>query len=144
MIKGLDRFENIGEAEDYLVEKGICKNRTQANSLIKVQLPKESYYQHKIMECIQKTYPDAFIWKATAAAYSRKGIPDVCVVLDGIFYGIEVKRPYFGVVSAIQKKTMEQIREAGGVSGVACFPEEAIRLIEGGGKNGQDHVQQQE
>jgi hypothetical protein len=131
MIKGLDRFESIEEAEDYLIKKGICKNRTQANSYIKIRLPKESYYQSKIMECIKKTYPDAFVWKATAGAYSRKGIPDVCVILDSRFYGIEVKRPYIGVVSTIQKKTMEKIRAAGGVSGVACFPEEAIQLIRG-------------
>ena len=54
---------------------------------------KESWYQAKIIRWLKETYPQAFVWKAAAGPYSRCGIPDVCMVLDGQFYGFEVKRP---------------------------------------------------
>lgn len=140
MKKRMDRFKSMGEAEDQLIRDGICQSRTEANRYILTKLPKESYYQNKIIKGIREAYPNAFVWKATAGAYSRQGIPDVCAVIDGRYYGFEVKRPYIGVLSQIQEATIKKIQSAGGVAGVVCFPEDAIRLIEGGKAIESDHV----
>lgn len=54
----------------------------------------------------------------------------MCAIIDGKFYGFEVKRPYIGILSEIQERTIEQIQAAGGIAGVVCFPEDAKKMIE--------------
>ena len=93
---------------------------------------KESYYRARIIKWLKEQYPDAFIWKAAAGPYSRGGIPDVCMVLDGQFYGFEVKRPEVGRLSKIQEQTIKEIRMAGGKVAVVSFPAQVQRFIETG------------
>lgn len=93
---------------------------------------KESWYQAKIIRWLKETYPQAFVWKAAAGPYSRCGIPDVCMVLDGQFYGFEVKRPEVGLLSKIQKQTIKAINAAGGIVGVVSYPEDVERILKGG------------
>ena len=85
---------------------------------------KESWYQAKIIRWLKETYPQAFVWKAAAGPYSRCGIPDVCMVLDGQFYGFEVKRPEVGLLSKIQEQTIKEIKAAGGIFCVVTNPED--------------------
>lgn len=131
----LDQFPNKAAAIEYLrtevlkSPKGHASVKDAEKYLFK-HLPKESYYQDKIIKFIKKAYPTAFVWKATAGAYSRQGIPDVCAVIDGQYYGFEVKRPYIGVLSKIQEQTIKQIREAGGIAAVVTFPEEVQKIVE--------------
>jgi len=117
------------------IESVSGENMTEAqfDQAIRKLLPKESYYQERIMQAIRKAYPGAFVWKAAAGPYSRGGIPDVCVILDGRFYGFEVKRPYVGELSKLQEITINDIRAAGGIAGVVSFPEEALKLIQAAG-----------
>ena len=93
---------------------------------------KESWYQAKIIRWLKETYPQAFVWKAAAGPYSRCGIPDVCMVLDGQFYGFEVKRPEVGLLSKIQEQTIKAINAAGGIVGVVSYPEDVERILQGG------------
>lgn len=104
-------------------------NVDQVESVLREALPKESYYQTKIMAAIREAYPKAFVWKAAAGPYSRLGIPDVCVVTNGRYYGFEVKRPYIGEPSKIQEQTIELIRAAGGVADFVSFPRQALEII---------------
>lgn len=93
---------------------------------------KESWYQAKIIRWLKETYPHAFVWKAAAGPYSRGGIPDVCMVLDGQFYGFEVKRPEVGRLSKLQEETIKEIRAAGGKVAVVSYPAQVQRFIEMG------------
>ena len=93
---------------------------------------KESWYQAKIIRWLKETYPQAFVWKAAAGPYSRCGIPDVCMVLDGQFYGFEGKRPEVGLLSKIQEQTIKAINAAGGIVGVVSYPEDVERILKGG------------
>ena len=93
---------------------------------------KESWYQAKMIRWLKETYPQAFVWKAAAGPYSRCGIPDVCMVLDGQFYGFEVKRPEVGLLSKIQEQTIKAINAAGGIVGVVSYPEDVERILKGG------------
>ena len=72
---------------------------------------KESFYQAKIIRWLKGQYPDAFVWKAQAGPYCRQGIPDICAIINGHFFGFEVKRPEVGRLSKIQ-----------------CWPPFALRL----------------
>ena len=74
---------------------------------------KESFYQARIIKWLRAAYPDAFVWKAQAGPYSRQGIPDICAIINGHFFGFEVKRPEGGKLSAVQAQTIKQINAAG-------------------------------
>lgn len=126
----IDNFESKAAAVSYLKRARGFKTSREAERFLISHLPKESYYQSQIISYLKEHYQDAFIWKAAAGPYSRQGIPDVCAIISGKFYGFEVKRPYIGVLSKIQERTIEQIRAAGGIAGVVCFPEDAKKLIE--------------
>ena len=101
----------------------------QFDKLLREWLPLESEYQREIIREIRARYPDAFIWKATAGMYAKQGIPDLCVIYDGRFYGFEIKRPYVGRLTKIQEKTLRDINHAGGVAAVISFPEHALALM---------------
>lgn len=93
-------------------------------------LPFEGYFQTEVMGFIRDTYPGAFVWKAAAGPYSRQGIPDVCAIINGHFFGFEIKRPYIGRVTKLQEKTMDQIRAAGGTAAVVSTWLQAKEEIE--------------
>ena len=90
---------------------------------------KEAYYQSKIIQHLRKTYPAAFVWKATQGMYSNhNGVPDICVILSGHFFGFEVKRPG-GKPSKLQEAAINAINEAGGTALVVTYPEQVDRAI---------------
>lgn len=131
MIKGLDRCRTKAEAVAMIQEKYNC-DASYAADILRESIPKEAYYQRKLMEHIKTTYPGAFVWKEAAGSYSRQGIPDVSAIIEGRYYGFEVKRPYYGRLSLMQAQTIQEIHKAGGVAGVCTFPEDADRLIQKG------------
>ncbi len=90
---------------------------------------KESYYQKKIIDWIKSTYPAAFVWKAAAGSYSQGGIPDICAVINGKFYGFEVKRPENGRLSRLQEQAIKKINAAGGFAAVVSYPEDVQKII---------------
>ena len=91
---------------------------------------KESWYQARIIRWIKDNYPDAFVWKAAAGPYSRGGIPDVCAIIAGHFFGFEVKRPEGGRLSKIQEQTIKEINAAGGTAAVVSYPAQAMEVIQ--------------
>lgn len=52
------------------------------------------------------------------------GVPDILACIDGHFIAIEVKRPYGGIVTEIQKQQIAAINRAGGVALVATSVDE--------------------
>lgn len=131
-MKRLDSFKTKEEAIAYIRNNVYsCLRRNQAEKYLREKLPKESYYQDKIINFLRKNYPQGVVWKEAAGAYSKQGIPDVTFILNGRYYGFEVKRPFFGVLSRIQEQTIKNIRAAGGIAEVVTFPEEVKKIVEG-------------
>ncbi len=126
----LDRFQSKAEAIEYIrAEKG-CTSAKEAEQYLLQHLPKESHYQKKIMDFLKAKYPDGVCWKEAAGAYSQQGIPDITFIRNGKYFGFEVKRPFIGVLSPIQEQKIKQIRAAGGVAEVVCFPEEVKKILD--------------
>ena len=98
--------------------------------LMREYLPSEAHYQTEVMTAIRENYPSAFVWKAAAGPYSRQGIPDVCAIIEGHFFGFEIKRPYIGRLSKIQERTILDIQKAGGTAAVVSFWHQAKEVIE--------------
>lgn len=127
-----EQFRTENEAIAYLkaTKDVTCSTTAQAKRYIREHLPKESYYQDKIIKRIREIIPSAFVWKAAAGPYTRQGIPDVCAIINGRFYGFEVKRPLVGVLSKIQSRTINQIWEAGGKAYVVTYPADIDRILQ--------------
>lgn len=125
------RVFSLDEMRAYLEETtGRTLTAAQTDKLLRDTLPKESYFQSIILRWLKENYPAAFVWKVQTGPYARQGVPDICAVIDGRFYGFEVKRPYLGRLSRIQQSTMEAIEKAGGKAGVVTWPDDARKLIE--------------
>jgi len=132
-IRKQSRRLSRSEMMDWIKKKsGKPISAADFDKLMREALPKESYYQTAVMKWIQEAYPSAFVWKAAAGPYSRQGIPDVCAIIDGRFYGFEIKRPFIGELSKIQEETIKAIRAAGGAAAVVSFPEQAKKVIDNG------------
>lgn len=130
-MRRLDQFNSMADALAYIRENVYgCADTKHAEKYLREHLPKESYYQDKIIKFLKEAYPEGFAWKEAAGPYSRQGIPDVSAVIDGRYYGFEVKRPYIGVLSKIQEQTIKKIRAAGGIAEVVTSPEEVRKIIE--------------
>ena len=130
-ILNKSRVFNLEEMRAYLEEStGRALTTAQAVKVLRDTLPKESYFQSTILRWLKENYPAAFVWKVQTGPYARQGVPDICAVIDGRFYGFEVKRPYVGRLSRIQQATMESIEKAGGRAGVVIWPDDARKLIE--------------
>lgn len=124
-----EQFKTEAEAARFLIETGTVKNFAEARKYMSANIPKESYYQDKIIKHIKQLIPTAFVWKAAAGPYSRQGIPDVCAVIHGRYYGFEVKRPLIGVLSKIQEQTIKQIQAAGGKAYVVVYTKEVTEAL---------------
>lgn len=125
-VEGLTEDEAIRMA----MEKSGKTNRKDAIAYLRSNVPKESYYQTKVKKALQEAYPDAYIAKIAQGMYSQNGIPDILCIHKGHYFGFEIKRPVFGVLSAIQEQTIKLIRKAGGTAEVVTYPEEALRVVD--------------
>lgn len=125
----LEDFKTEAEAIAALKDRDPKMTTEKAKKYIRERLPKESHYQDKIIKHIRELIPSAFVWKAAAGAYSRQGIPDVCAVINGRYYGFEVKRPLIGVLSKIQEQTIKKIKQAGGRAFVVTYPAEVTEIL---------------
>ena len=124
------RVFTLEEMRAYLEDQtGHPLTAAQAEKLLRDALPKESYFQSAILHWLRETYPAAFVWKVQTGPYARQGVPDICAIIDGRFYGFEVKRPFVGRLSRIQQATIEAIEKAGGRAGVVIWPEDAEKII---------------
>ena len=67
--------------------------------------------------------------REAAGPYSRQGIPDITCIINGRYYGFEVKRPFIGVLSKMQEQTIKQIRRAGGRAWVVTSEKEVAEIL---------------
>lgn len=128
MLENYDRHLNPREVIESIQRKNNCDKKA-ALSILRREIPKEKYFQDKIIKGVKKSYPAAFVRKMTLGPYSQGGFPDVLVIMEGHYFGFEVKRPIVGSLSALQGDTRDKIREAGGTAEVISYPEEAIEVI---------------
>lgn len=93
----------------------------------------ESVLVKKIMDKIRGEYGSrVFLWKEHGGQYGTAGIPDIVGVLDGKFFGLEVKSPDTGYrPSQLQLLTHKKIRIAQGTVAVVRSVEEALEVLKG-------------
>lgn len=136
-IDFFESFKDKAELVSFLKTMDFAHNATEAEIWIRNQLPAESIFQRRIMTHLRALRDNGRIpatsiwWKNTSGAYARGGLPDITAVIDGRHYAFEVKRPFVGTLSALQKKTIEELNAAGAVAGVVTYPRDVDNLIFG-------------
>lgn len=125
----LDEFKNMEEVSAYLRKEKGLKTTAEIRKYLFRELPDEGYYQTKIIKYLKNKYPLSFVWKAAAGPYSRQGIPDINAVIDGKFYGFEVKRPFIGRATELQLQTIKRIKKAGGAAGIVTYISDVEKII---------------
>lgn len=123
------KFNSYDELKDYIMQRYKMKTMYEAEVYIREHMPKESYFQKQIMDWINKNIPGAAMWKEAAGPYSISGIPDITCIIRGQYYGFEVKRPFIGKLSKIQKETIDRINESGGRAYVVTSVKEVAEIL---------------
>lgn len=124
------KFRNYEELTNYMLSrKPGLKTKENADRYIREHMPKESYFQRKIIEWINSNVPNCIVWKEAAGPYSRQGLPDITCIVNGRYYGFEVKRPFIGKLSEIQRQTIANIRAAGGQAYVVSFHVDVAKIL---------------
>lgn len=72
----------------------------------------------------------AFVLKIHGNRYMQNGVPDLLCCVAGRFVGLEVKVPgKEDTVTKLQKQTIKEIRQAGGIAFAVTSIEEADRIV---------------
>lgn len=128
-IKSTQKFSTLKELKAELVNRGLAKNMAEAEKVARRIVPQETSFQAAIIKRLRKI-PGAFVWKEQAGPFQTKGLPDVCAIIGGRLFGFEVKRPFFGEPTDVQKQIHEQMRTAGACVAVVTYVEEVEAILE--------------
>jgi len=89
---------------------------------------KEQDIQREITKLLEAE--GCYVVKVVSA--TRAGVPDILGCYEGMFFGIEVKKPNtMNTVSKLQEYNLDKIRLAGGNSMVACSTDGVIEFLRG-------------
>jgi len=126
-LKNLEKYRTIEELQTAL---GLS-SKAKAIKWVRDNVPTEPYFQSKIIKYLKETYPTAVVWKQNNGEYSSmNGIPDIGMVMNGQYFGFEVKRPFTGKLSAIQKKTLEKLQRTGAIVGEVIYISDVKAVME--------------
>lgn len=122
-------YPTLSALKSALIANGRAKNLTEAGQWVREHLPSEAYYQNKALAYL-RSLPGVYAWKLQGGPFMQGGLPDVIAIVKGRFYGFEIKRPYFGRLSVLQKRTHEALRAAGAIVAVVSYVSEIEKLLQ--------------
>lgn len=131
-IKTLQKFDSMAEFVHWLVNTGRAPDHAAAKRMVPSLIPKEAKFQTAILQYLN-SLPHALFWKDSAGAYQSGGHPDISGMINGRYFGFEVKRPLLGRVSPLQEAFHEQIRQAGGQVYVVSYVDEVRDILRNSG-----------
>lgn len=90
----------------------------------------ESLLVKQIKSALERKYGGLWI-KIHGGPYQQAGIPDLLGCQDGRFLGLEVKVPgREKTLTKLQAQTLDEIKQAGGISAVVTSVEEAEEVVQ--------------
>ena len=116
MAKDYENYATLDEYMNSLVASGVVKNKTEARKAAYRRIPNENYFQGRILKYLNSQPFGLRVkaWKNQAGMYQERGLPDVEAVVEGQYFGFEVKRPLIGKPTPLQLQVADEIRAAGG------------------------------
>lgn len=89
----------------------------------------ESRLQRRIRDMLEKCFPGSFWFKVHGGPFQVAGIPDLLGCVNGLYFGLEIKVPGKGKLSAIQIDTLQRINDAGGYAAEITSAQEAVDFV---------------
>lgn len=136
-MKIYEQFRTISELHAHLKAQGITNSKDETAKWARANIPKESYFQNLILKYLRALTKTGklrgYVWKVAAGLYQVSGLPDICLIADGRYFGFEVKRPLIGEPRLLQLKTAEHLREVGGVVEFVSYVSEVEAILRGHG-----------
>lgn len=136
-MKIYEQFRTMSELHAHLKAQGITASYDESVKWATANIPKESYFQKKILEylrgLIKSGQIEGYVWKEAAGLYQSGGLPDVNLIAGGTYFGFEVKRPILGMPSELQRVTADQLRTGGGVVEFVSYVSEVEAILRGHG-----------
>ena len=98
----------------------------------------ETTLVNQIVKAIRAEHPSAWTLKVHGGGYQTVGVPDLILCVDGLFIGLEVKRPRAGEsldhargrATPGQLAQIHAIGRAGGRASVVISVDEALAAVE--------------
>ena len=136
-MKIFEKFTTLSDLHAHLKAQGITNSKDETAKWAGANIPKESYFQRKILEYLRNLLKTGqikgYVWKEAAGLYQSAGLPDVNLITGGRYFGFEVKRPLLGKPSELQRVTAEQLRAGGGVVEFVSYVSEVEKILCGHG-----------
>lgn len=88
---------------------------------------REVTLQNKVIKVLRQLFKED-IWFSKISDRYNKGIPDIIGCVDGLFFGLELKRET-GKPSGLQVHTINKINKAGGKACIVRTVEESLLTI---------------
>lgn len=119
--------------------------KKQLSPRVTPKKPLESQIQKTIVSALLLKWPRALVWKTMntgtfdptrrawrkqSGDYTSKGMPDICMLIDGIFFGLEVKRDSKSKPTDLQLEKIDHINRMGGHARVVWDWKDAINFVE--------------
>jgi len=120
------------EVNEFCKAKSFSKTAKPFTTPDVKEIPLERVFQKKIKDYLS-TIPGCCVWKVNQGAYSSSGIPDIHCVINGKFFAFEVKRPWIGKETKLQREMVEKINNAGGRAEFVSFVYEVKEVLESEG-----------
>lgn len=122
-------FETKKELVDWLIRTGRIQKRSEAEKWMRKNIPPEAKYQKDIMDYLSGLGYQCCVWKVHEGGYMKRGIPDINAIICGEFWAFEVKRPFLGDMSELQRQMIDKINAAGGHAVVVSYVDEVKHLL---------------
>lgn len=86
---------------------------------------KETNLIKQFMEMFHELLPDVFYWKTHGEPMQVRGIPDIIICFEGLFFGMEFKIMRHGEINVTpyQESTIKRIIKAGGYTFIIWWDE---------------------
>lgn len=97
----------------------------------------EEDLQKRIWKAVKVLCPSAWLFHPVGSPYQQPGIPDLLICINGMLIAMELKLRHPGEsldharerATALQRKQIKEINEAGGMADVVTSVAEGIALI---------------
>ena len=146
MMKAQDyeQFETLKELQTYLADKGVLSGALKGDELRRstvAKIPAESVYQKAILDYLRDELPNerpgisVKAFKLQAGPYMQGGLPDVWAVIKlpewalGVLFCFEVKRPFVGKLSDLQRQALKDLGCAGAVTATVSYVSEVRKIV---------------
>lgn len=128
------KYKDENELFIELMTQQKVRTKKEFQKWLQKNVPLETKYQSDIMDFLRKlikkgVLSGGYVHKVTQGEFSSGGFPDLLLMYNTHTYYFEVKRPFLGKPSELQKICHESIRASGNRIAIVSYVEEVKQAL---------------